>query len=356
MATAGSSSAHVSERSFGRLPDGSEVLQYTLENSSVTLSLISYGARVTTLKTKDRAGEKGDIALGYSSLEPYLHNKNAYFGAIVGRYGNRIDKGQLTVDGIACQLTINNGPNSLHGGVQGFDARNWASRQIENGVEFTLVSPDGDQGYPGTLRAWVRYTLEGQTIRIAYTATTDKTTVVNLTNHTYFNLGGDGSGPILHEEVTLHADAFTPVTASLIPTGELQPVKGTVFDFTAPARIGERIDGNDEQLQRAGGYDHNWVVRGAPGELRPAAEVFNARTGRVLQVETTEPGIQFYSGNFLNGTLQGKSGAVYEKRSGFCLETQHFPDSPNQPSFPSTELKPGETYRSETAWTFAMRG
>jgi aldose 1-epimerase len=326
-----------------------------LKNSAIEVRLIGYGARVIALKVKDREGQMGDVTLGYDSLQPYVKNKNAYFGAIVGRFGNRIDKGQFSIDGKQYQVTVNDGPNSLHGGKVGFDAHNWESHEIDNGVEFTLVSPDGDQGYPGTLTAKVRYTLEGDTVRIAYSMTTDKATVVNLTNHAYFNLSGEGNGLILDEELVLHADAFTPVSATLIPTGELKPVDGTPFDFTKARRVGERIQQDDEQLKRGRGYDHNWVVRGRAGELRPVAEMFDPKSGRVLKVETTEPGVQFYSGNFLDGTLRGKSGALYEKRSGFCLETQHFPDSPNQPNFPSTELRPGATYSSETTWTFEVR-
>jgi aldose 1-epimerase len=355
MSSAFASLGEVFRESFGQLRDGSEVFAFTLKSPSVELKLISYGARVISLKTPDRDGRMGDVALGYDSLEEYLENKNAYLGSIVGRFGNRIDKGQFSIDGEKFQLTLNNGPNSLHGGTNGFDLCNWESRVVDGGVEFTLVSEDGDQGYPGTMTAVARYTLDGDTVRIAYSAKTDKPTVVNLTNHTYFNLGGEGSGLILDEELVLHADAFTPVSATLIPTGELKPVAGTVFDFTKTTKVGERIEAADEQLERAGGYDHNWVVRGKAGEMRPAAEMYDAKTGRVMKVETTEPGIQFYSGNFLDGTLKGKSGKMYVKRSGFCLETQHFPDSPNQKDFPSTVLRPGETYRSETTFSFGVR-
>jgi aldose 1-epimerase len=326
---------------------------FTLKSAEVELRLISYGARVVSLLTRDREGAVGDVTLGYGSLEPYVENTNAYFGVIAGRFANRIAGGRFELDGEVVQTTINDGKNMLHGGVEGFDARNWAGQVVPDGVEFRLVSPDGDQGFPGALTVRVRYTLRGSTVRIAYEATTDKTTVVNLTNHAYFNLSGEASGTILGEELTLEADAFTPVAdAGAIPTGEIRAVAGTAFDFTQPTVIGSRIGAEDEQLVFGRGYDHNWVVRGEAGTLRPAAKVHDPASGRVLTVETTEPAIQFYSGNFLDGALTGKSGVAYVQRSGFCLETQGFPDAPNQPNFPSTVLRPGETYKSVTTWQF----
>jgi aldose 1-epimerase len=252
------------------------------------------------------------------------------------------------------QTTINNGVNMLHGGVEGFDKRNWDAEVVADGVEFTLVSPDGDQGFPGTLAVRVRYTLQGSVVRIEYSATSDKATVVNLTNHAYFNLDGEDSGTILEEELTLEADAYTPVgDAAAIPTGEIATVEGTPFDFRTGTKIGARIGDKNDQLTYGRGYDHNWVVRGKAGELRPAAKVVASKSGRVLSVETTEPAIQFYSGNFLDGTLVGKSGVAYVQRSGLCLETQAYPDSPNHAEFPSTELKPGEVYSSVTTWTLS---
>ena len=333
--------------------DGRDVAMYTLENSEVELRVIAYGARVDALRTKDRAGVMGDVVLGYGALEPYVENKNAYFGASVGRFANRIARGRFELAGETVQTTINDGVNMLHGGTVGFDQHVWSAEEIANGVEFTLVSVDGDQGFPGTLTTRVRYTLEGATVRIVTTATTDKTTVVNLTNHTYFNLGGEGNGTILGEELTLEADFFTPVRdAAAIPTGEIASVEGTAFDFRTARTIGERIDDGEAQLKFGRGYDHNFVLRGSAGKLRRAAKVFDARSGRVLVVETTEPGVQFYSGNFLDGTLVGKSGVAYELRSGLCLETQGFPDAPNHAGFPSTELGAGGVYESVTTWRF----
>lgn len=338
---------------FGHLPDGSPVESFTLKSAEVEVKLISYGARVISLITPDRDGKQADITLGYATLEPYIENTNAYFGVIAGRFANRIANGRFTLDGHSVQTTVNDGKNMLHGGVEGFDKRNWSAKVIPDGVEFELVSPDGDQGFPGTLSVQVRYTLIGATLRLDYVATTDKATVVNLTNHAYFNLGGEASGTILNEELTLQADAFVPVAdAAAIPTGELRDVAGTPFDFMKPTVVGSRIAGDDEQLVFGRGYDHNWVVRGEPGTLRPAAVMHDAMCGRTLTMETTEPGIQFYSGNFLDGSLTGKNGVAYVQRSGFCLETQAFPDAPNQPSFPSAVLQPHETYKSTTTWTF----
>jgi aldose 1-epimerase len=353
-------STQVRSKMFGTLEDGGVVEMFTLASAEVELRLISYGARVVALKTKDREGRMGDVVLGYDALKPYVENTNAYFGVIAGRFANRIDKGKFVLEGKTVQTSINDGVNMLHGGVEGFDKRNWSAKVVPGGVEFALVSVDGDQGFPGTLTVRVRYTLQGDVVRIEYGATSDKTTVVNLTNHAYFNLSGEGNGTILDEELTLEAEYFTPVSsAEAIPTGEIAPVRGTPFDFLRATAIGARISPKsggeaNEQLTFGRGYDHNWVVRGQVGELRPAAKVYAPKSGRVLRVETTEPGIQFYSGNFLDGTLVGKSGVAYEQRSGFCLETQGFPDAPNHAGFPSTELKPGAVYSSVTTWRFGV--
>jgi aldose 1-epimerase len=352
--TSDGSGTEVRSEVFGTLADGGVVEMYTLTSAEVELRLITYGARVVVLKTKDRDGAWGDVTLGYGELKPYVENTNAYFGVIAGRYANRIAKGQFELEGKTVQTTINDGVNMLHGGVEGFDKRNWEGEIVADGVEFTLVSPDGDQGFPGTLAVRVRYTLRGSVVRIEYSATSDKTTVVNLTNHAYFNLDGEGSGTILEEELTLEADAYTPVAdAAAIPTGEIATVEGTPFDFREGEKIGKRIHAENDQLTYGRGYDHNWVVRGKAGELRPAAKVYAPKSGRVLSVETTEPAIQFYSGNFLDGTLVGKSGVAYVQRSGLCLETQGFPDAPNHAEFPSTELKPGAVYTSVTTWTLS---
>jgi aldose 1-epimerase len=339
---------------LGTMPDGKAVELYTLQDGPVKVTIASFGARIVSLEVPDRDGNIADIALGYASLKPYLEDPEPYFGALIGRYANRIGGAKFTLNGQQYTITRNNGPNSLHGGLQGFDSRLWQAQAIPQGVELTLVSPDGDQGYPGTLTTRARYTLENRELKIEYFATTNKETVVNLTNHTYFNLSGEGNGDILDHVVEIFADRYTPVDSELIPTGELAPVAGTPLDFRQPAVIGARIDQPDEQLQLAKGYDQNYVL-GTPGELKEAARVEQPRNGRVLTVRTTEPGMQFYSGNFLDGSKRGKQGHAYEKRAGFCLETQHFPDSPNQSAFPSTVLKPGETFHSLTVYSFFVR-
>src|SRR5208337_96049 len=339
---------------WGHTADGTAVPIYTLTGGQIEVKVTAFGAHIVSVKTPDRTGKMADVVLGFGGLEGYTTVPNGYLGAVVGRYGNRIALGKFTLDGKTYQLPVNNGPNSLHGGTKGFDQYVWQAKEVPDGVEFTHVSPDGDMGYPGTLTATVRYTLKGNTLRIDYTATTDKDTVVNLTNHAYFNLHGDDQGNNLDQRIEINADRYTPVDAGLIPTGELAPVAGTPMDFRKPEAIGARIDADNEQLKRAGGYDFNWVVNGKPGTLRVAAIVTDPVSGRKLTVETTEPGVQFYSGNFLDGTLTGWSGVKYGKHSGFCLETQHFPDSPNHPDFPSTELKPGETMHSTTTFTFGV--
>ena len=353
--SAASAATTVQHSTFGHMPDGKAVEIYTLKSPAVELQVTTFGARVVSLDTKDRNGKMGNIALGYADFNGYLKDNKTYFGSVPGRYANRIANGKFTLDGKTYQITQNDHGNALHGGKVGFADLNWTGKEIPSGVEFTLVSPDGDQGFPGKLTAHVRYTLQDNKVVIQYSATTDKPTVVNLTNHTYFNLTGDGSGTILNEELKIDSDKITPVNSTLIPTGQFAPVAGTPFDFTSAHKIGERIEANNDQLKLGHGYDHNFVLRGKMGELHPAAEVYDPASGRVLSVETTEPGMQFYSGNFLDGTFSSRAGAKYNFRNGFCLETQHFPDSPNHPNFPSTELKPGQTYHSETTWTFTAR-
>jgi aldose 1-epimerase len=342
------------------MPDGTEIERYTLANANgMEARIITYGGVVTSLTAPDRTGKYADIVLGMADMPGYL-TPPPYFGALIGRYGNRIGLAQFSLDGKVFQLPKNDGDNTLHGGTQGFDKHIWKAREVANAegpsLELTFTSPDGDMGFPGALTAKVVYTVTAKNeLKIDYTATTTKNTVVNLTNHSYFNLQGQGDGDILAHEVTILADRFTPVDKGLIPTGELRPVKGTPFDFTKSTAIGARINGSDEQLQFGKGYDHNWVLNSRGGALAKAAEVYEPKTGRVLEVWTTEPGLQFYTGNFLDGTLHGKGGKVYPHRGAFCMETQHFPDSPNKPSFPTTELKPGATYHTNTVYRFSSR-
>ncbi len=345
---------------FGKTASGEAVDLFVLTNKSgVEAAITNYGATVVSLKVPDRSGKIGDVVLGFDSLEGYL-GKEPYFGAVVGRYGNRIAKGKFKLNGVEYSLPVNDGPNSLHGGIHGFDKKVWTARDASTpaapAVELTYISRDGEEGYPGTLTATVTYTLtDANELRLDYTATTDKDTVQNITNHSYFNLAGQGEGDILSHEIMLNADKFTPVDATLIPTGELKDVKGTPFDFTTPTAIGARIDQKDEQLVRGKGYDHNWVLRGGGGSMVRAAQVYEPRSGRVLEVLTTQPGVQFYTGNFLDGANRGKGGKVYPHRGGFCLETQHFPDSPNHPDFPTTTLKAGEKFQSTTVFKFSTR-
>jgi aldose 1-epimerase len=344
------------KRSYGKTRTGAAVDLYTLTNSNgMEVSITNYGARVATLKVPDRAGKMADVVLGFDSLQGFLGD-NPYFGAVVGRYGNRISKGRFTLNGKEYKLATNNGPNALHGGLIGFDKVVWQGQQMGNsGVKLTYVAKDGEEGYPGNLTTSVEYTLtDANELRLNYSATTDKDTVLNVTNHTYFNLAGEGSGDILGHRLQLFADRFTPVDATLIPTGELKPVAGTPFDFRQPHLIGERINAaTDEQIKFGGGYDHNWVLNGNMGTLRPAARVLEPKSGRVMEVSTTEPGIQFYTGNFLDGAIKGKGGKAYNKRYAFCLETQHYPDSPNKPNFPSVVLKPGQKFASTTVFKFS---
>ena len=345
----------VTKAAFGTLPDGKTVDIYTLKGDGIEARIMTYGARVVSISTPDRDSKMGDVVLGYSGLDGYLEDSSTYFGAIVGRYGNRIAHGTFRLAGKTYQIPKNDhGINALHGGTVGFDKLLWEGKEIPGGVEMTLVSKDGDQGFPGTLTAHVRYTLHHSALRIDYSVSSDKPTVVNLTNHSYFNLDGD-KGTILDEEMMIPADQYTPVDAGLIPTGVLAPVEGTPLDFRKPTVIGSRINDDNDQLKKAGGYDFNWVLRGKTGEMKTAARVYDPNSGRVLTVTTTEPGVQFYSGNFLNGTKYGKAQQGYEKHAALCLETQHFPDSPNHPNFPSTELKPGITKHSTTVFTFSTR-
>jgi aldose 1-epimerase len=348
----------LSEQVFGTTPDGAPVQLYALATpGGIEARVITYGATLASLRAPDRAGRLGEVTLGFDTLEGYLAT-HPFFGSVVGRYGNRIAQGTFQLGGATYTLACNDGPNHLHGGVKGFDKVLWQGRVLstsdEPSVELTYLSPDGEEGYPGNLSVTVTYTLSGSELRIDYRATTDRETVVNLTNHAYFNL--IGAGPVYDHELELFAERFLPVGANLIPTGERRPVRGTPMDFTVPTRIGARIHAEDEQLRFTnGGYDHTWVLADAGGTYRLAARVYEPSSGRAMEVMTTQPGVQFYSGNFLDGTLAGRGGVRYEKHAGFCLETQHFPDSPNQPAFPSTVLRPGETYRHTTALRFSAR-
>ncbi len=324
-------------------------------------TITNYGGLLTALHVPDRHGQLDDVTLGYDALENY-REKSPYFGALVGRYGNRIANGRFVLNGREYTLAQNNGTNSLHGGVKGFDKVVWNAEAFQHdegvGLKLHRLSPDGEEGYPGNLDVTVIYTLTDQNeLRIEYSATTDRETIVNLTHHSYFNLLGATSGrDILGHEILINADYFTPVTGELIPTGELRPVKGTPMDFTSPRLIGSQIDEDDEQLAlTSGGYDHNWVLNRTGEHLSLAARVYEPETGRVLEVRTTEPGIQFYIGNFLDGSIIGKGGVAYHKYAGFCLETQHFPNSPNQPNFPSTVLKPDDTYTQTTVYAFSVK-
>jgi aldose 1-epimerase len=340
---------------FGVAPDGTPVSLYTLKNANgIEVRITNFGGIITGVDAPDREGRFDDVVLGYDTLTPYIEHKGTpYFGALIGRYGNRIAGGKFPLNGKTYQLPINNDPNSLHGGTVGFDRRVWNAKAEDNRLELTLESPDGDQGYPGAVKINVVYSLsDDNALTIDYTATTDADTIINLTNHAYFNLTGAGNGDILSTLLSIDADRFTPIDASLIPNGELRGVEGTPFDFRTPTAIGARIGESDEQLTFGRGYDHNWVLNNDSGKIARIATAHDPASGRTLEVYTTEPGVQFYSGNFLDGGNIGKGGKPYQHRSGFCLETQHFPDSPNHSSFPSTVLRPGETYRQTTRYRF----
>lgn len=345
-----------------QVDDFDSIQLYTLTNSKgMQVKITNYGAIITSIIVPDRNGKLADVALGYNHVEDYINAVDKpYFGAVVGRYGNRIAKGSFTLDGETYTLAINNPPNHLHGGIIGFDKVVWDAKLTRGtgwqGLELNYLAKDKEEGYPGNLSVTVTYKVtDDNEIRVDYQATTDKATPVNLTQHTYFNLKGEGEGTILDHELMLNATKYTPVDKGLIPTGEMPPVAGTPFDFTTAKAIGRDLGQDDQQLTYGLGYDHNFVLEKSEGEMSLAARVHEPTTGRVLEISTTEPGIQFYCGNFLDGRLKGKSGKTYVHRGGFCLETQHYPDSPNQPNFPSTIVKPGETYQTTTVFKFSAK-
>ncbi len=345
---------------FGKTPDGHEVFLYTLKNASgMEVKITNYGGTVESVKVKDRKGKFDDVVLGFSNVEGYTAKINtAYFGALIGRYGNRIARGTFSLDGKTYHIPTNDGPNMLHGGTVGFNKRIWEAKDVstadEPALELHYLSPDGEQGFPGNLDVTVRYSLDNKNgLHIDYYAKTDKDTVLNLTNHSYFNLRGAGSATVLTHRVSIDADRFTPINSTLIPTGKLESVAGTPFDFRKPMDVGARIGARSEQLRLAKGYDHNFVLN-HPGDLnKVAVRVTEPTSGRVLEVFTTQPGVQFYSGNFLEGNMRG-IGGVYRHRSALCLEAQHFPDSPNHPNFPTTVLHPGEEFHQTTIYRFSV--
>jgi aldose 1-epimerase len=350
----------ISQAPFGGIPDGPPVTIYTLRNDKgMEVRILNYGGIVQSLKVPDKNGKFDDVVLGYDSLGGYLTN-SPYFGALIGRYGNRIGGGKFTLEGKTYKLAANNGPNSLHGGIKGFDKVVWqASPSLTPdgpALELTYVSQDGEEGFPGNLKVTAIYTLtDNNELHLSFTATTDQPTLCNLTQHSYFNLRGQGNGDVLGHEVCINSDKITPVDKDLITTGEYAPVDGTPFDFRKPTAIGARINDPNQQLQFGTGYDHNWVINKPLGKLGLQARVFEPATGRVLEMWSTEPGVQFYTGNFLDGSITGKDGKVYSRRTGFCLEPQHYPDSPNKPGFPTTELKPGKTYQNTIVYRFLVQ-
>jgi aldose 1-epimerase len=355
----GQGKTSVRKEVYGKLPNGERVDVYIMTEEQFEARVTNYGGYLVSLKVPDRKGKSEDIVLGFDDFEGYYNNTThkgtAFLGPIVGRYANRIAGGKFTLDGKEYSLVLNNGPNAIHGGPHGFHTVLWKGDLIPDGVELTYLSEDGEEGYPGNLSVTVRYTLNKGTLTIDYSATTDKHTILNLTNHSYFNLNGNGGGDILSHYMTLHASHFTWADANLVPTGELKSVDGTPLDFRQSTRIGKRIDSDYEQLRVAGGYDQNWVVDGGGNELTEAAEVYEPTSGRVMRMLTDQPGVQFYTGNFFDGSLKGKGGIVYQRRAGLCLETQHFPDSPHHPNFPTTELKPGEKFHRVTMFSFSTR-
>ena len=357
MGHSSSSNGSISEKDFGKTLDGTPVELYTLRNShGMEACIMTYGGIVQSLKVPDKNGNFGDVVLGYDSVDGYLTN-SPFFGALIGRYGNRIANGKFTLDGQEYTLPTNNIPNCLHGGDKGFHTRVWKVTKAAVGpegpeLELSYLSQDGEEGFPGNLQVYATYTVtEDNGLRVDFKATTDKDTVCNLTHHSYFNLRG--SGDVLDYVLYINADKFTPVNSVLIPTGELEPVAGTPFDFLTPTAVGAHIGQDDQQLKYAGGYDDNWVLNHAPGENGEAARISDPVSGRVLTVSTTAPGMQFYTGNFLDGTIHGKDGQVYQYRSAFCMEPQDYPDAPNHPAFPTSELKPGETYQSTMLYKFS---
>lgn len=357
---ASAGAATIKKTQYGKMPDGAVIYAFTLSNAGgMQATIINYGGVVVSLKVPDRNGAMADVVLGHDSLADYQADRKTYFGALIGRYANRIGNAQFKLDGKAYHLPKNDGNNSLHGGNEGFNRRVWTPRELPDGaLELSYFSKDGEEGYPGNLKATVVYRLNASnTLRIEYSATTDKDTVVNLTNHSYFNLHGSGEGDILHHLIELNANQFTPIDSGLIPTGELRNVAGTPFDFRKPMAAATHINSNDEQIKLGKGYDMNFVINHvAGGGLTRAARVTDPQSGRVLEVWTDQPGVQFYTGNFLDGTVKGKGGKAYPQHAGLCLETQHFPDSPNKPSFPSAVLKPGQTYKTATEWRFSRSG
>jgi aldose 1-epimerase len=349
------------KKAFGTTPDGKAVDLYTLTNKNgMQVTITNYGGAVVSLLVADKSGKLGDVVLGYDTLDGYVTDKN-FFGALIGRYGNRIGHAEFKIDGTAYTLAKNNGENSLHGGLKGFNKALWDAKDVskdgEPSLELKYVSKDGEEGFPGNLSVTVIYTLTNKNeLKIDYSATTDKKTVVNLTNHSYFNLSGPGSGDILKDVLRVNADKFTPVDAGLISTGELKSVEGTPFDFRNPTEIGARIEADDEQIKLGKGYDHNFVLnKEKPNGLSFAVRVEDPASGRVMEVWTTEPGVQFYTSNFLDGSVHGKGGIEYGRRTALCLETQHFPDSPNKPSFPSVLLSPGQKYHTTTVYKFSTK-
>lgn len=350
----------INEQFFGKMPDGRSVSLYTLANAEMEVKITNYGGIITHIKVPDKKGNLGDVVLGFDRLEDYLAG-SPYFGATIGRYGNRIAKGKFTLNDIEYTLATNNGENHLHGGIKGFDKVLWSAKTMQTDSSAALVltytSLDGEEGYPGTLDVTTMFTLYSDNrLLLEYTATTDKSTHCNLTNHAYFNLKDGGATTILDHVLQINADRYTPVDESLIPLGYYEKVENTPFDFRQPTPIGARIEQDDVQLTHGGGYDHNFVLNGDWGSMRHVCTLLEPETGRVLEVHTMEPGVQFYSGNFLDGSLVGKNKVTYRFRSGLCLETQHFPDSPNQPAFPSTVLGPEETYYTSTIWKFGIKG
>lgn len=354
----------VTKTSFGALseaPDSPQADLYTMTNrNGMEVAITNYGGIIVSLKAPDKSGKMADVVLGFDNVSGYVKNPSPYFGALIGRYGNRIGHARFKLKGVEYKLAKNNGENSLHGGLKGFDKVLWTVSNVSTpaaaALQLSYTSKDGEEGYPGTLTAQVVYMLTDKNeLSVDYSATTDKDTVLNLTNHSYFNLAGQGEGTILQNELLLNADRYTPVDAGLIPTGKIEPVKGTPFDFTKATAIGARIKDSHPQMKLGGGYDHNFVLNKSDSSLTKAAEVYEPQSGRVLEVLTTEPGVQLYTSNFLDGTITGKAGKVYPRNAALCLETQHYPDSPNKPEFPTTVLKPGDRFQSKTVFRFSVR-